>query len=149
MQAALAQRSDACFAASCAALAELCGAATGRSGSPDGAAVEPKAVVLELVDQGVLADLCSQMDGAELQAVFTALHRHLCWTPQQAAAALLSLGLRQVPPPAGFQPGNSPATAVELCSDPEAAVMQGRCTSRGALLRTNAQHIEAIGGLLR
>ena len=92
-----------------------------------------------------------ELDGPELQAVFRALHSSLGWTPQQAAAVLLDLGLRQAVPNGGTQPADAdaPAGNMILCTASKAAVLLEQQKARAALLRTTGQHIEAVCGLLR
>ena len=124
-RAALAQRSDADFAASCAVLAELCAAANSSSATglaaASAASSEDKATVMGLVSESTLNGLFCETDAAELQAVFRALHTHMGWSPQQAAYALLGIQ----------QQFWLPADAWR------------------ALLHTSGQHIETMGVLLR
>ncbi len=139
--AALAHRSDASYEASCAAFSELCAAA---AGSPS-VTVEQ---MMELVGQSALVDLFSQADGTELQAVFSALQSHMGWCPQQAAAALLDLELQPVHPSSDAALEEIADAAFELSLEPEEEVLKERA-ARLALLRTTAQHVEAVAELLR
>ncbi|KAI7836782.1 hypothetical protein COHA_009362 [Chlorella ohadii] len=84
-RAALAQRSDAAFAASCAVFAELCAAAT----DSHDVAAHGKTAAIWRVCEFDLEDLFFKVEASELQAVFSALQTHMGWSPKQAADALL------------------------------------------------------------
>jgi len=143
-RAALAQRSDAAVAASCAALGELCAAAT----SSTSVSADNKTEVMDLISQCALADVFCEADGAELQAVLSALHSGMGWSQQQAAAALLGLGLQQAQPTASTLPNVTASGTLVLCAGPQTGMQKGQA-ARLALLRTTGQHIEAVAGMLR
>ncbi len=151
-QAALAQRSDVAVAASCAALAVLI---TAAAGSPISA--EDKATVLEILSPDALADLFCEADGAELQAVLSALHSSMGWSEQYAAALLLGLRLLQAQPTdSDFANTTAGTTRVAMAlfrytpHGIEAPSLTDReLVARAALLRTTGEHVHAVASMLR